>query len=142
MNLPFSLPDWMPGWAILALAVPALLWFLAFLLVPFSTIGLKARLEALEGQVEAMHEDIRVMAMRASGALPPLARQLDPYDDVPHFGALKRGRAEPRAEAAPPPESPRRAPIPTPQPGNPPPGRERLTPLPPAMRPRREPRLD
>jgi hypothetical protein len=83
-----------------------------------------------------MHEDLRVMAMRASGALPPAARQLDPYDDVPHFNALKRSRAE-TAE----PELPRRAPIPTPQTVTPP-ARERLTPVPPAMRPRREPRLD
>lgn len=136
MNLPF-LPDWMPGWAILALAVPVLLWVLAFLLVPFSTIGLKARLEALEGQIEAMHEDLRIMAMRASGALPPAARHLAPYEDVPQFNALKRGRAEAEAEA----ELPRRAPIPTPTPTSPPP-RERLTPLPPTVRPRREPRLD
>ena len=136
MNVPF-LPDWLPGWAVLALAVPALLWGLAFLLVPFSTIGLKARLESLEGQVEAMHEDLRLMAMRASGALPTAARHLDPYEDVPQFNALKRGRAEPVAE----PEPLRRAPIPTPAPSAPP-ARDRLTPLPPSIRPRREPRLD
>ena len=137
MNLPF-VPDWMPGWAILALAVPVLLWVLAFLLVPFSVIGVKARLDALEGQVEAMHEDLRLMAMRASGALPVAARHLDPYDDVPQFNALKRSRAEPPLE----PEQQRYAPIPTPQQQASPPARERLTPLPPSMRPRREPRLD
>lgn len=137
MNFPSTLPDWMPGWAILALAVPVLLWLLAFLLVPFSVIGLKARLESLEGQVEAMHEDLRIMAMRASGALPPAARHLDPYDDVPNFGALKRGRASAMEE----PEPPRPAPIPTPQPGSPL-GRERMAPMPPSMRTRREPRLD
>ncbi len=135
MNLPF-LPDWMPGWAILALAVPVLLWCLAFLLVPFSVIGLKARIESLEGQVEAMHEDVRLMAMRATGALPPAARHLDPYEDVPHFNALKRSTA-----AAAEPEPSRRAPIPTPQ-STVQPVRERLTPLPPSARPRREPRLD
>jgi len=136
MNLPF-LPDWMPGWAILALAVPVLLWCLAFLLVPFSVIGLKARIESLEGQVEAMHEDVRLMAMRATGALPPAARHLDPYEDAPHFNALKRSNAAAAAE----PEPLRRAPIPTPQAAIQP-GRERLTPLPPTVRPRREPRLD
>ncbi len=136
MNLPF-LPDWMPGWAILALAVPVLLWLLAFLLVPFSTIGVKARLESLEGQVEALHEDLRIMAMRASGALPPAARHMDPYEDVPQFNLLKRGRAEP----APEPEAQRYPPIPTPTPTSPR-ANERLTPLPPSVRPRREPRLD
>jgi hypothetical protein len=139
MNLPFTLPDWLPAWAFLLLALPVLLWVLAFLLVPFSVIGVKARLDALEGQVESLHEDLRLMAMRASGVLPPSSRHLDPYDDVPNFGALKRGRAAMQEEPEPPPL--RRAPVPTPQPMSPQ-GRERLTPMPPSVRPRREPRLD
>lgn len=133
MNLPFTLPVWMPGWLFLILAVVILLWGLAFLLVPFSVIGLKARLEALESQVESMHEDLRVMAMRASGALPPAARHLEAYEDVP-FNTFKRGRPAPAEQD--------RAPIPTPTPSSPR-AHERLTPLPPSStRPRREPRLD
>ena len=30
-NMPFSLPDWMPAWMFLLLAVPVLLYVLAFL---------------------------------------------------------------------------------------------------------------
>jgi hypothetical protein len=146
MNLPFTLPDWMPGWAFMLLALPVLLWFLAFLLVPFSVFGVKARLEALEGQIDALQEDLRVMGMRMSGALPPAARQMEPayQDEVPHFGMLKKSRASfppPEEEETP---APRRAPIP--QPISPlAPTRERLTPTPPPLPPRvrrTEPRLD
>ncbi|GAN78786.1 hypothetical protein [Acidocella aminolytica] len=112
MSLPLTLPDWMPGWLFLALAVPALLWFLAFLVVPFSVFGVKARLEAIEGELEDLHEELRVMQLRAAGALPVAARSMDPYDDVPHFGQLKRSRAA----QAPVEEPPARPPIPTSQP--------------------------
>ncbi len=139
MTLPLSLPDWMPSWVYLLIALPVLLWILAFLLVPFSVIGLKARLEALESQIDEMHEDLRIMAMRASGALPPAARSLEPYDEVPDFGALKKSRAAARATEEP---APRRAPIPTPQSAPPMPARERLVPTPPARPRRTEPRLD
>ncbi len=147
MTLPFSLPDWMPGWLFLVLAVPALLWVLAFLMVPFSVFGVKARLEALEGELESLHEDLRVMQLRAAGVLPATpVRSMDPYDEVPNFGQLKRGRAAPPQAEEPP--LPSRAPIPNPEPR----GfaardfsasRERPSPSPPPPRPRRtEPRLD
>ena len=143
MTLPFSLPDWMPGWLFLALAVPALLWFLAFLMVPFSVFGVKARLESLEGELENIHEELRVMQMRAAGVISTPIRPMDAYDEVPNFGQLKRGRA-----AQPEPEAPRpaRPPIPTPEPRgfgtrDTSPARER--PAMPQPRPRRtEPRLD
>jgi hypothetical protein len=103
-NLPFLLPAWMPGWAFLLLAVPVLLYCLAFLLMPFSVFGVKSRIESLEAQIDALHEDVRMMAMRSSGVLPPAATTLDPYDDVPNFGRIKksqRGFAEPAMTAAP-----------------------------------------
>ena len=52
INLPFSLPDWLPGWVLLLLALPVLLYLLAFLLMPFSVFGVKARIESLEAQIE------------------------------------------------------------------------------------------
>ncbi len=151
MTLPFTLPDWLPSWAVLLLALPALLWALAFLLMPFSVFGVKARLEALEAQVVALQDDLRMITMRMSGALPPATRGLDPYEDVPDFGRLKKSRTgfapEPEVEEELPP--PRREPDPTPQPlrerlsPTPPPMRERLSPSAQPVRPRRtEPRLD
>jgi hypothetical protein len=167
LNLPFVLPDWLPGWAIVLVALPVLLWGLAFLMVPFSVFGVKSRLESLEAQLDQMQDDLRIMGMRMSGALPPVTRA-DYVDDVPDFGLLKKSRAsytpEPRA-AQPPrdayaqgldqPAAPRRAtPEPEPKrfalPAEPPAqrfapareplqpyARERLTPQPQAPRPRR-----
>ena len=143
MTLPFTLPDWLPGWALLLLALPVLLWALAFLLMPFSVFGVKARLEALEAQVDALQDDLRMISMRMSGALSPPSRSSDAYEDVPDFGRLKKSRASfapaPEVEEEPRlPPAPQRAPIPTPQPL-----RERLSPAPQPNRPRRtEPRLD
>jgi hypothetical protein len=144
MSLPFSLPDWMPGWLALALAVPALLWLLAFLMMPFNVFGVKARLEALESELESLHEELRIMQMRAAGVISTPVRSLDPYDDVPHFGQLKRGRTPSDPEETQPQARP---PIPTPDPRSftardYPAARERQAPLP-QPRPRRtEPRLD
>ena len=71
MNLPFSLPDWLPGWAFLLLALPALLYLLAFLLMPFSVFGVKARLEAVEAQLDAMTEELRNLAPQRGWLVGP-----------------------------------------------------------------------
>ncbi len=126
MNLPFTLPDWLPAWAFLLLALPALLYLFVFLLMPFSVFGVKARLETLETQLEAIQEELRNLSSRTPGAAP-LSR-LDEDYDVPNFGLLKSSRARDVAAPAP-------APMPMAAP------RERIAPAPP--RPKRmEPRLD
>ncbi len=153
MNLPFSLPDWMPGWVFLLLALPVLLYLLAFLLMPFSVFGVKARIETLEAQIDALHEDVRTMTMRSSGVLPQAVSEYDRYsNEVPHFGRIKKSQREYVEPEAPPVREPvRRAPTVVPQQvvAPPPPPmaatRERLAPAPaPAPRPvrRMEPRLD
>jgi hypothetical protein len=151
MNLPLMLPAWIPGWVVLLLALPVLLYVLAFLLMPFSVFGVKARIESLEAQIDSLHEDLRTMAMRASGILPPSSTELDTYEDVPNFGRLKKSQrfyAEPAVEPVmtPPTVRPVVPPAPTPMPISAPivPARERLTPAPPPPRAARrtEPRLD
>ncbi len=92
MNLPFTLPDWLPWWAPILLLVPALLWALAFLFMPFSVIGLKGRLEAMEAQLEELHSELRGLAHR----LPEPMRQ-SAYDEV----YAPPGTAAPRQEQAP-----------------------------------------
>jgi hypothetical protein len=141
-NLPISLPDWMPSWLFLLLLLPVLLYVLAFLLMPFSVFGVKARIESLESQIDSLHEDLRMMAIRASGALPPASTQLDAYDDVPNFGRIKKSRSI-TPEPSPQPVLPPRynAPVPTPVT----PARERMSPSPsvqPRPQRRTEPRLD
>ncbi len=45
MTLPFTLPDWLPWWVPLLLLVPALLYAMLLLAMPFNVFGVKGRLE-------------------------------------------------------------------------------------------------
>ncbi len=90
MNLPFTLPDWLPAWAFLLLAIPALLFVLAFVLMPFSVFGVKARLETIESQLEAVQEELRNLNLRARGVGGrPFTDDTDTFDQLPTFGTLK-----------------------------------------------------
>ena len=64
MTLPFSLPDWLPWWVPLLLLVPALLYALAFLFMPFSVIGVKGRLDVVEARLDEIQGEIRSLALR------------------------------------------------------------------------------
>lgn len=109
MELPFELPAWLPWWAALAALLPLLLFALAFLLMPFSVIGVKTRLEAIEVRLDEIQAEVR----RLSNRLPDLsaARLADEAPPV-------LGRPDP---------------VPMPRPTMPPPvrpgpGRERIEP--------------
>ncbi len=89
MNLPFTLPDWLPDWAFLLLAIPALLFALAFLVMPFSVFGVKARLEAMEAQLDTVAEELRNLNLRARGVTGRgFADDAEPFD-LPNFGRPK-----------------------------------------------------
>ena len=94
MNLPFTLPDWLPAWAFLLLAIPALLFVLAFLLMPFSVFGVKARLEAVEAQLDSMTEELRNLNLRARGVTGRSYTDDGETFDLPNFG---RPKPEPAA---------------------------------------------
>lgn len=99
MNLPFTLPDWLPWWVPILLLVPALMWALAFLLMPFSVIGLKGRLETMEMELEELQSEIRSMAHQ----LPEPLRQTS-YDEVyapPGSVAASRQEAAPMVSRPP-----------------------------------------
>jgi hypothetical protein len=64
MTLPFTLPDWLPWWVPLLLLVPALLYTLAFLFMPFSVIGVKSRLDVIEARLDEIQGEIRSLALR------------------------------------------------------------------------------
>lgn len=77
MTFPFALPDWVPWWVPLILLLPALLYALAFLFMPFSVIGLKTRMEALEVRLDELQNEIRQLALR----LPAGAQEMD-FEEV------------------------------------------------------------
>lgn len=79
MTLPFALPDWLPWWVPLVLLVPALLYTLAFLFMPFSVIGVKSRLDVLEARLDEVQHEIRHLALR----LPEMGAPVD-YDEIYH----------------------------------------------------------
>jgi hypothetical protein len=106
MNLPFTLPDWLPAWAFLLLAIPALLFVLAFLLMPFSVFGVKARLEAVEAQLDTLAEELRNLNFRARGITGRGFADDGESFDLPNFG-----RPRPAQPAA---DEPRTAPVPPP----------------------------
>ena len=77
MTLPFALPDWLPWWVPIVLLVPALLYALAFLFMPFSVIGVKSRLDVIEARLDEIQGEIRHLALR----LPEIGRAAD-YDEI------------------------------------------------------------
>ena len=77
MNTLFALPDWVPWWVPMVLLVPALLYALAFLFMPFSVLGVKTRLEVLEARLDEIQQEIRHLALR----LPMGPREVD-FEDV------------------------------------------------------------
>ena len=77
MTMPFALPDWLPWWVPFVLLVPALLYALAFLFMPFSVLGVKTRLEVMEARLDEIQQEIRHLALR----LPIGSREVD-FEDV------------------------------------------------------------
>ena len=77
MTLPFTLPDWLPWWVPIVLLVPALLYALAFLFMPFSVIGVKSRLEVIEARLDEIQGEIRHLALR----LPEIGHAAD-YEEI------------------------------------------------------------
>ncbi len=80
MNLPFSLPAWVPWWVNIAILVPAILFLLAFVLMPFGVFGVKGRLEGVEARLDEIQGEIRSLALR----LPePITARMSEYDAPP-----------------------------------------------------------
>jgi hypothetical protein len=73
-----NLPDWLPWWVPLAALVPAVLWALSFLFMPFSVFGVKSRLELIEARLDEIQNEIRHVALR----LPAGGMTGPDYDDV------------------------------------------------------------
>jgi hypothetical protein len=89
-------PDWVPWWVPMVLLVPALLYALAFLFMPFSVLGVKTRLEVIEGRLDEIQQEIRHLALR----LPVGPREVD-FEDV-YAPIQQTRRGEPAVSDRPP----------------------------------------
>ena len=95
MTSPLPLPDWVPWWVHLVLLLAIALFSLLFLLMPFSVIGVKARLEGMEARLDEIQGEIRSLALRLPEMPPePDNGYVDPYGRPPIPPAPRR--AEPR----------------------------------------------
>jgi hypothetical protein len=140
MSMPFALPDWVPAWVPLVLLVPALLYALAFVFMPFSVLGVKSRLEAIEVRLDEIQQEIRLLALR----LPAGPREVDFEDVYAPLTAAARQSASPASDRPPIPPAPHDLydyPPPEPPPPTSRPGR-RQDPPPVVRGERSEPRLD
>jgi hypothetical protein len=75
----------MPWWVPIVLLVPAILYGLAFLFMPFSVIGVKGRLETIEARLDEIQGEIRSLVLR----MPEPSRALD-FDEVYSHDAPRR----------------------------------------------------
>jgi hypothetical protein len=82
MTLPFALPDWLPWWVPIAVLVPALLWLLAFLFLPFSVLGTKSRLDVIEARLDEIQGEIRSLALRLPEAAARGSYDLRGYHEL------------------------------------------------------------
>lgn len=96
---PVTLPEFLPWWLAVAVLVPAVLFLLAFLLMPFNVFGLKSRLDLIEARLDEIQGEIRALALRlperpdpTRAPIPPAAAP--PRDDI----ARRPSRAEPRLD--------------------------------------------
>ncbi|MBO1074040.1 hypothetical protein [Roseomonas marmotae] len=103
----------MPEWTGLLMLVLILLFAAAFLLMPFSVFGLKARLDALEVQLDEIQAEIRSLALRLTEPeLPPRPPISEEWVEPPASYAT-REHAPPRITppVPPPPAWPERRPV-------------------------------
>lgn len=89
MPLTLPLPDWVPWWGQLAILVVAILFGLAFLMMPFAVFGLKSRLDFLEAQLDDIHAELRMLAMRLPEIDRPIARAAPPEPEVQEIRSLR-----------------------------------------------------
>lgn len=64
MMLGLTLPDWLPWWVPLGIAVLGGLYAMAFLAMPFGVFGLKGRLDGIEMRLDEIQGEIRMLALR------------------------------------------------------------------------------
>jgi hypothetical protein len=119
MTLPLPLPDWLPWWVPLAVLVPVLLYLMVFLLMPFSVLGLKGRLENLESRLDEIQGEIRALGLRLPEARGEEIDWPQPAPPAPPQPERASGERPLRPPIPPPPfQVPRRTALDAPQPSS------------------------
>jgi hypothetical protein len=86
-----TLPDWLPWWVPTVLLVPALLYALLLLAMPFSVFGLKTRLESIDARLDELQSELRMLT---PGPMEePERTMVQPQRPPPPAGRQDRGAA-------------------------------------------------
>jgi hypothetical protein len=93
MTPSFTLPDWLPWWVPVLIAIPVLLYAIVFFLMPFSVFGVKGRLDLIDARLDEIQGEIRSLSLRL-----PEERSLRPPVPPAAEAPLRRGREEPPEE--------------------------------------------
>lgn len=64
MVSPLPFPDWVPWWIHVVVLVALGTFLLLFLLMPFSVLGTKGRLEAIEIRLDELQNELRSLTLR------------------------------------------------------------------------------
>jgi hypothetical protein len=94
MTFPFAMPDWVPWWVPLVLIVPAALYALALLFMPFAVMGVKSRLEAIDLRLDEIQGEIRSLVLRLPEPMRGTADFDDSYISPPPAPPQRAQRAE------------------------------------------------
>ncbi len=100
-----QLPGELPWWATLALIVPAALYGLLLLAMPFNVFGIKGRMDSIEAQLDEIQQEIRSLSLRL-----PEPEASDPAGTISMMGTrppipptvVDDGQDLPRFQSAPP----------------------------------------
>lgn len=98
-----GLPAWVPWWLPLLVLVPAVVWLLALLPMPFAVLGQRARLEGIEARLDELQAEIRSLALRLPEPDPGAHRiPVPPRREVfsPPYPDEDEPRAKPRRSVA------------------------------------------
>lgn len=97
MVSPLPFPDWVPLWVHVVVLIALGTLALLFALMPFSLLGVKSRLEAIDLRLDELQNEVRSLALRLPERLSEPGR--DPLGPPPIPPASVRspsGRTEPR----------------------------------------------
>lgn len=110
MTLPFDIPPWVPWWVPIMVLIPVILYALVLFVMPFSVIGVKGRLEALDERLDDIQLELRNLAQRLPEPIVTRGFEDSGYTPPPVVEATPVPRMNPNPPIPPAPLMPDRSP--------------------------------
>jgi hypothetical protein len=102
MTLPFTIPPWVPWWVPILVIIPVILYALVLFVMPFSVIGVKSRLDAMDERLDDIQMELHQLAQRLPA--PAVGRGFEDtgYTPPPLYESLPEATSAPRMSPTPP----------------------------------------